>query len=153
MSGSGIPGTKILLAEDEMLVAMDVEAFLQDDGYDVCGIAATAAEAIELAARHHPHLAIMDVNLASGSNGLDGVRVLMTRWNIPAIVVSGHANRQDAIAAGAVGWLQKPFRSEDLSRLVAYVLSRSQGGGDQVPPPRGWVGEPAGAITATVSAT
>jgi PleD family two-component response regulator len=60
MSGDEAPAARILLAEDEMLVAMDVEACLQDEGYLVCGIAATAAEAVDLAAKFHPHVAIME---------------------------------------------------------------------------------------------
>ncbi len=77
MSNSGRTSKALLLvAEDEFLVALDLQTTLEENGYEVCGLAATARDAVALATRHRPNLALVDVNLARGSNGLDAVSQL-----------------------------------------------------------------------------
>lgn len=112
----------ILVAEDEVFIALDLEAFLQEHCYEVCGIATTANEAVELAIEHGPALALVDVNLADGSNGLEAVEVLRRR-GIPSIVISGHAGRREVEEAGAIGLVAKPFDFAKLLHLIRETLS------------------------------
>lgn len=126
----------LLVAEDEALVAMEIECSLEELDYKVCGVATTAPEAITLAQRHRPDLALVDVNLANGTNGLHAVRVLREDLGIPAIIVSGHANAEDASQAGAMGWIAKPYRFEQILEAVEYVLEAREGTPSR-PRPRG----------------
>lgn len=117
----------LLVAEDEFIVALDLQTALEDHGYEVCGLAATATEAVTLASKHRPNLALVDVNLARGTNGLDAVAKMRNDFGIPAIVVTGHGTAQDAKKAGAMGCLTKPFNLDRLLPLIESVLAWSAG--------------------------
>lgn len=114
---------RVIIAEDEALIALTIQDILEDHGYAVCGIATTAQAVVDGAERHRPDIALVDVNLAGGSNGLDAIRPL-TSIGVPAVVVSGHATPGDAAAVGARGMLRKPFGDRDLLALIDYVLGR-----------------------------
>ena len=133
------PKAMLLVAEDEILVALDLQTTLEENGYQVCGLAATARDAVALAAQHRPNLAVVDVNLARGSNGLDAVATLKKELGIPAIVVTGHATAKDAKNAGALGCLTKPFPPESLLPLIESVLSWSAGQKVGCPAPTGFL--------------
>ena len=123
---------RVILAEDEMLIALTIQDILEDNGYSVCDIAMTAQDVVEGAARHRPAIALVDVNLARGSNGLDAIGPL-NGLGVPAVVVSGHASPKDAQAAGARGMISKPFDGRDLIQMIEYVL-RGPGPGGARPP-------------------
>lgn len=138
-SGRPEPRALLLVTEDEFLVALDLELSLEEKGYGVCGIAPSAKEAVRLAERSPVELAVVDVNLAGGSNGLDAVRIMRERFFVPSIVLSGHARLEQAKAAGAIGWIPKPIDMEQLLRLIAYVLERSGCENRGEIPPRGFL--------------
>ena len=138
-SGRPEPRALLLVAEDELLVALDLEISLEEKGYGVCGVVPSAEEAVRLAERSPVDLALVDVNLAGGSNGLDAVKVMRERFSIPSIVVSGHALIGEAKAAGAIGWIPKPIDTRQLLRLVDYVLERSGSESPAERPPRGFL--------------
>ena len=89
---------KILIVEDEPLIAMHIELMVEDFGYHVCGIAASAQEAISLAASERPHIALMDIHLAGGSSGIDAAQELFQRHGISCIFLS--ANLDANVRAG-----------------------------------------------------
>lgn len=130
---------RVILAEDEILIAMEIEATLEDNDYEVCGTAVTAGDAVRLAERHKPDIALVDVNLANGTNGLDAVREIRSRFEIPAIIVSGHADEAAARHAGAVGWMAKPYRADDLMALMSYTLEVLGGSVPAGPVPKGFI--------------
>jgi CheY-like chemotaxis protein len=94
---------KILIAEDDLMAADRTEEILVGHGYEVCGIARTVAEAVALAIRHHPDLAIIDLKLADGGLGTDitsqlgavgKLGVLYATSNVAQVVLTakdGHA--------------------------------------------------------------
>ena len=133
------PKAMLLVAEDEFLVALDLQTTLEENGYEVCGLAATAGDAVALAEQHRPNLALVDVNLARGSNGLDAVAALKQEFGIPAIVVTGHATAKDAQKAGALGCLTKPFDPRSLLPLIDSVLAWSAGQKVDSPAPTGFL--------------
>ena len=124
----------VLIAEDEFLIAMDLEHVVQQLGYDICGIATTAPEAVRLAESARPDLALVDVRLARGTNGLDAVKDIRERLDVPSIVISGHIERSDAERAGARGWLRKPIAPDALAPLMSAVLSAARGETPGQPP-------------------
>src|SRR5690606_13999864 len=103
---------RILIVEDQLLVAIDCELNLRCAGLQCVGVAATAAEAIELADRERPDLVLMDINLASRADGLHAATVIYERFGIRSIISSAHADAQrraQAERANPLGWLDKPY--------------------------------------------
>jgi two-component system, response regulator PdtaR len=87
---------RVMIVEDEMLLALDLEDMLLDAGYDVVGQASDMSQALALAEALNGgfDVAIMDVNLARGSNGVDTAAELRRRWNVPSLFVSGNLDEQ-----------------------------------------------------------
>ncbi|MBP2300525.1 response regulator [Azospirillum picis] len=119
----------ILIAEDDPCIAEMLSEILGDLGHHVVGVVDTAEGVVGFAGRQLFDLAVVDVWLADGSNGLDAVRHLTGRLGIPAIVCSGHAAAQDAFAAGAAAFLEKPFRIADLEHALDMTAAGVPGGG------------------------
>jgi DNA-binding NarL/FixJ family response regulator len=109
---------RLLIAEDDELVVLGLTLVIEQLGYTVCGIARTASEAVTLAELHHPDLALVDVALADGSNGLSAARDISGRLGVPVVVCSAHATAADALAAGASRFLMKPFGIDALAEAV-----------------------------------
>lgn len=112
---------RILLVEDEMLIAMEQRLYLETAGHDVAGPAADADQAAELMAKGMYDLALVDVHLARGSCGIDVARRLASS-NIPCLFVTSHP--EGVMAEGVMaerlglGCLLKPFSSDDLLASV-----------------------------------
>ena len=121
---------RLLIAEDDELVVLGLTLVIEQLGYTVCGIARTASEAVTLAELHHPDLALVDVALADGSNGLSAARDISGRLGIPVVVCSAHATAADALAAGASRFLLKPF---GIDALAEAVLAAFRPGNSCVP--------------------
>jgi DNA-binding NarL/FixJ family response regulator len=115
----------ILLVEDDFLVGMEVEAGLEDAGYEVAGIATTAEEALELATSRRPALVVMDIRLASERDGIDAALEIFRTLGIRSIFASAHVDSQvraRAEAARPLGWVAKPYRVETLLAAVREAL-------------------------------
>jgi DNA-binding NarL/FixJ family response regulator len=123
---------RILVIEDDLLVAMQVETTLSEAGFDVVGVAPTGEEALELAAKDPPDLAIVDIRLAGDLDGVDTALELFRSHGIRCIFASAYSDdeaRQRAAPATPIGWLQKPYTMALLTELVtkaAYEV-RSKG--------------------------
>ena len=86
-----MPGTtRVLVVEDDFLIAIQTEAALRDAGFQVIGPAATAEEAVALATDERPLLAVMDIRLASRRDGIDAARELFHDLNIRCIFATAH---------------------------------------------------------------
>jgi two-component system, response regulator PdtaR len=119
--------TRILVVEDEFLIALQTEAALEDAGFEVIGVATTAEEAVGLARTHRPSLAVMDVRLASARDGIDAARELFAELNIRCIFATAHddpATRRRAEPYAPLGWLAKPYTTTSLVVLVMEAASR-----------------------------
>lgn len=119
--------SRIVIAEDEQIIALGMQIFLSEAGHEVCGIAKTAAEAVRLVERHQPDLALLDVRLEN-SDGRDAAREIRAAWGIPAILVTGHLDRLQAEEAGAVGLLKKPYEPRRLLDMIETVMRWLEGG-------------------------
>jgi DNA-binding response OmpR family regulator len=113
---------KVLIAEDDLMIADLAEEVLVEHGYEVCGIARTVVEAVALARHHRPDLAILDLRLADGGLGteiaaqlrpFDGLGILYATANISQVVLT------DVDGAAC---LSKPYRSADLLRSLEIVV-------------------------------
>ena len=108
---------KLLLVEDHLLVAQAMGLYLTEAGHEIVGIAADAHEAVELAGNMHPDLALVDIQLAYGTSGIDAAREMLARHHVRSLFVTSDydAARAEDIA---VGYLRKPHLGYDLIAAV-----------------------------------
>jgi DNA-binding NarL/FixJ family response regulator len=112
---------RILIIEDDLLIATQIETTLTEAGFDVVGLAPTGEEAIELAAKAPPDLAVVDIRLAGDRNGVDTALELFRSHGIRCIFASAYSDdeaRQRAAPAAPFGWLQKPYTMASLTDMV-----------------------------------
>lgn len=120
---------RILVVEDDFLIAMQTEAALAAAGFHVIGTAATAEHALELAEKERPALAVMDIRLASKRDGIDTARELYHELNIRCIFATAHDDEQTrkrAAPYAPLGWLAKPYTSASLIALVADAVGKKE---------------------------
>jgi DNA-binding NarL/FixJ family response regulator len=130
-SGKSLHGNvRVLLVEDDFLVARDVELALEDAGLEVTGIAASAEEAIELATTTPPTLIVMDIRLAGQRDGIDAALELFRAQRVRCIFATAHhdrATRARAEPASPLGWLQKPYSMASLVEMIRRSLNDLEG--------------------------
>jgi len=120
-----ITARRVLIAEDEALIRMDLAETLTDLGYDVVAQAADGEEAVALAAEHRPEICIMDVKMPK----LDGISAAekIGALKIPVVLLTAFSQKelvQRASEAGAMAYLVKPWTQSDLQPAIDIALSR-----------------------------
>ncbi|WP_342236381.1 response regulator [Inquilinus sp. OTU3971] len=111
---------RVLLVEDEAVIAMLLAEVLGGMGYEVCAIEATEADAVAAAMRCRPDLMIVDARLGAGS-GVSAVETILRARPVPHVFVSGDPSSVQALRPDAVV-MQKPFREADLARAIQRAL-------------------------------
>jgi response regulator NasT len=117
---------RILVAEDNDLVALTLEEQLKSLGYDVIAVAHTGAEAIDLASRLSPDLIIMDIRMPEVEGTEAAARINATRPT-PILMLTAYTDRETirrAEVAGALGYLVKPVNEAELSPAINIALAR-----------------------------
>jgi two-component system, response regulator PdtaR len=109
---------RIAIAEDSWFVAEHLRGEVVSLGHKVVGLARTGGELIELVARERPDLALVDVRLANGSDGLAAARAIQERMGVLAIAATGHLTAAEAEAAGFLGLLSKPHTLAGLQAIL-----------------------------------
>jgi CheY-like chemotaxis protein len=113
-------GLRVLVVEDEAVIAILFSEVLEGMGHHVCASAATEADAVSAAARYRPDLMIVDAHLRKGS-GISAVAEIL-RWGfIPHIFVSGDSALSLSLGPGAIA-IQKPFLETDLVLAIQRAL-------------------------------
>jgi response regulator NasT len=124
MSNDATTSIRILVAEDEALIRMDLVEMLQEAGYDVVAQATNGEEAIALAHEHHPDLAILDVKMPV----LDGISAAEKIISIaPVLMLTAFSQRElvdRARDAGVMAYVVKPFTISDLVPAIEIAFSR-----------------------------
>jgi len=118
---------RVLVVDDEIWAALDMEWVARKLGCEVVGPAATADEAIKLAETERPDLVLMDIELANESDEVNAVIEIRQRLGIPCVFVGTSNDRfshQRAAAAQPEGFIDKPFAPETLALAIDNVLSR-----------------------------
>jgi AmiR/NasT family two-component response regulator len=122
---------RILIVEDEMLVAMEMEAVIEESGFQPVGIAADSLEALRLA-EHEPDVALVDLNLRDGLTGPDVGRELAERGIVVVFVTANPRLLADGIP-GALGVVEKPLDDGSIAAIISFAIA-SREGRDAVPP-------------------
>ena len=123
---------RILIVEDEFIVADDLRLTLEQAGYEICGIAASVEEAREQVKLQHPSLVLLDIHLKGSLNGITLARELKEQ-NIGFVYLSANSNRSILEAAKSTepyGFLVKPFREKDLLVAIDIAFYHHQHGMD-----------------------
>ena len=118
---------KVLIAEDDLMIADLAEEILVDAGYEVCGIARTVAEAVALAHKHKPDLALLDLRLAEGGLGTEIAAQLLPLGRIGVLYATGNTSQVVLTAANGDACLSKPYSSTDLVRGLEIVSAIASG--------------------------
>jgi DNA-binding response OmpR family regulator len=129
---------KVLIAEDDLMIADLVEEVLVEAGYQVCGIARTVSEAVALAKSHRPDLAILDLRLADGGLGIEIAAQLRPLGNLGVLYATGNVAQVKLTAADGTASISKPYRSIDLLRGLEIVAGIVTNGTAPVPFPQGF---------------
>ena len=117
---------KILIVEDQFIEANNLKMILESAGYEVCGIAASVADALPLLEHEKPHMVMLDIHLRGPLTGIDLADKLVRR-NIAFVYLSANSNRQTLDAAKVTrpyGFLVKPFREKDVLIMLEVALYR-----------------------------
>lgn len=127
MSAVEVPvPTRVVIAEDEAIIRLDLKEILVSAGYDVVGETARGDEAVALVDEHRPDLVILDIKMP-GMDGVRAAREITGRHRVAVLVLTAFSQRdliEEARDAGVDAYLVKPFRREELLPAVADVLSR-----------------------------
>jgi len=119
---------RILIAEDETIIRLDLRALLEQAGYEVCAEARDGVEAVELAHTLEPDLAIMDVKMPR-LDGIEAARKILDERPIPIVMVTAYGQDEivsRAVEAGVFGYLVKPFREQDLLPAIHTARARHE---------------------------
>jgi len=134
---------RVLIVEDEALLAMDIEAMIEDSGHEVIGEAASLDEVRALAAMAGPDVAFVDIQLAEGSNGLDVAAFIRRHWTDTAIVfVTANPKKIPEDFAGAHGVIPKPFSRAGLTSAMRYIEEGLRAPPPATPQPRSFLPSP-----------
>jgi CheY-like chemotaxis protein len=120
---------KLLIVEDEPIVALDLQQEVERFGYEVVGLAESADEALIAVEETCPDLALMDIRIAGRMNGIQTARRLRDAYQIPAIFLTSYSD--DSTVARAArempyGYLTKPFQSNELRATVQVALHKAK---------------------------
>jgi response regulator NasT len=117
---------RILVAEDETIIRMDLRSLLESAGFDVCAEARDGVEAVELARTEQPDLAILDVRMPR-LDGIEAARRILQERPIPVVMLTAYGQEElvsRAVEAGVFGYLVKPFRESDLLPAIRTAQAR-----------------------------
>jgi response regulator NasT len=126
VSQQGQRRTRVVIAEDEALIRMDLAEMLADEGYEVVGQAADGQQAVELAERERPDLVILDVKMPV-LDGIAAAERIAAQRIAPVVMLTAFSQRdlvERARDAGAMAYLVKPFSQSDLAPAIEMAVSR-----------------------------
>jgi two-component system, response regulator PdtaR len=130
MSGGMLDGVlsalRVLVAEDETIIRLDICGLLEDQGLIVCGQARDGLEAVELARDLRPDVVLLDVKMP-GLDGIEAARRIYAERPLPIVMLTAFGDRRlvaKAVDAGVFGYLVKPFREHDVVPALRAAYAR-----------------------------
>lgn len=127
MNQTSASALRILIVEDETIVALDMRCRLEGFGYQICGIAATGSLAIQLADTHRPDLVLMDIKLKGEMDGIEASGFIRRLYKVPILFVTAFTddetlNRVKNISS--YGYIVKPYNERELRITIELALSK-----------------------------
>src|SRR5439155_12120876 len=118
--------TRVLIAEDETIIRLDLRTLLESAGFEVCAEARDGVEAVELAAAASPDVAILDVKMPR-LDGLEAARRILDEHQLPIVLLTAYGDPEivaRAGKAGVFGYLVKPVREQDRVPAIRTAPAR-----------------------------
>ncbi|MDP8938015.1 MAG: response regulator [Actinomycetota bacterium] len=118
--------TRILIAEDEAIIRLDLKETLEEEGYEVVGAVGRGDEAVALVRELSPDLAILDIKMP-GMDGITAAKEIAGNRRAAVLILTAFSQRdlvEQATAAGAIGYLVKPFQKSDLIPAIEVAMAR-----------------------------
>jgi response regulator NasT len=118
--------TRVVIAEDEAIIRLDLKETLEEEGYEVVGETGRGDEAVQLVREHEPELAILDIKMP-GQDGLAAAREIAAERRAAVLILTAFSQRdliEQARDAGALAYLVKPFERNELIPAVEVALGR-----------------------------
>ena len=125
--------TRILIVEDEAIIAMDLQETLCEAGYVVLAAVPSGEEALALCAGNKPDLVLMDVHLQGTLTGIETAQLLRESYSLPSVLLTAHYDAKTLAAsqqAGVFAYLIKPFDQRELCATLATALARARSEGE-----------------------
>nr|WP_297420214.1 response regulator [uncultured Nocardioides sp.] len=122
----GTPTRRVVIAEDEALIRLDLAEMLAEEGYDVVGQAGDGEQAVALAEEHRPDLVVLDVKMPR-LDGIAAAQKIAEQRIAPVVILTAFSQRdlvEQARDAGAMAYLVKPFTKNDLVPAIEMAVSR-----------------------------
>jgi DNA-binding response OmpR family regulator len=116
----------LMIVEDEVLIATTLKSELEDAGYNVLNLTDRISEALEVAQEGQPDLALVNIQLVGGDDGIELAQHLKA-LNIPVLLISGQISRARSANTVAIASLPKPYDAADMVLAVTYLLARLEG--------------------------
>jgi len=119
-------GTKVVIAEDEALIRLDIKEMLEEEGYEVVGEPGRGDEAVQLVKEHHADLAVLDIRMP-GLDGLSAARQITEAGETAVVILTAFSQRnliEEARDAGVLAYLAKPFRKDELVSAIEVAMAR-----------------------------
>ena len=120
---------KVLIVEDEAILALIIRRMLEKNGYEVAGIVDYGEEVAEAIEKHHPHIVLMDILLKGAMNGVEVTRVINDRYQLPVIYITGNTDEstyESALKTKHIAYLEKPVHRRELMLLIKEALTDVQ---------------------------
>ena len=115
--------TDVLIIEDEAIISADIESLVKELGHRVTATATTHDEAVDAVARHRPGLVLADIQLADGSSGIDAVKDILKRFDVPVIFITAFPERLLTGERPEPTFLiTKPFQPETVKAAISQAL-------------------------------
>src|SRR3954447_19899255 len=118
---------RVLIAEDQTLIRLDLHRLLESAGFDVCGLAVDGVEAVECALDLLPDLVVLDVKMPR-LDGVEAARRILAEHRVPIVMLTAYGYGEvlsRAADVGVVGFVVKPFREADLLDALRTALEQS----------------------------
>jgi len=124
---------KVMIVEDEMLLAMELESEVEALGHEIVGIASSSTEAAELLSGANPDFAFVDIHLMDGPTGIEVGKALAAR-GVSYVFVSGNIKKIPEDFAGAIGAIEKPYTVDGMRNALEYLSAVIAGDKNIAPP-------------------
>lgn len=128
MTVSSVPPLRIVVAEDEAIIRLDLVEMLREEGYDVVGEASRGDDAVEIVRATKPDLALFDVKMP-GLDGISAARMLAEAGECGVVILTAFSQREliaEATDAGVLGYLLKPFQKAELVASIEVCAQRQR---------------------------
>lgn len=112
---------RILLVDDDQLIRLVHQMFIEREGHEVVGVAEEETQAVRMALELKPDVVVMDIRLEDGTNGISAMRTIQQTYNIPAIYISGNSDNktmEDAEKTIMKAFLVKPVTQDEIAKAI-----------------------------------